>query len=195
MSVMSLAPVPEWLFPPEGGFTAADLDHLPDLPPHTELIDGSLILASPQASFHMRVLDALMIALRRTVPAHLRVRREMTVTLGRRQRPEPDVIVIKATGESDPGQTTYYPDDVLLAVEVVSPESTVRDRQRKPQLYAKAGIKHFWLVENEQFKPVLHTYLLDPVKGSYDRTGIHHGIASLDLPYPIEIDFSEIDRL
>jgi hypothetical protein len=30
---MSAAPLPEWAIPPEGGFTAADLDRLPDLPP------------------------------------------------------------------------------------------------------------------------------------------------------------------
>ena len=37
---------------------------------------------------------------------------------------------------------------VMLAVEVVSPESEARDRHRhrKPQLYAHAGIPHFWLV-------------------------------------------------
>lgn len=195
MGDMGLAPVPDWMFPPEGGFEAADLDRLPELPSHTELIDGSLVLRSPQASFHSLVLDVLEVDMRRTLPAHLRVRREMTVTLGLRQRPEPDLIVIKASGETDPGQTTYAPDDVLLAAEVVSPESKVRDRKRKPVLYAEAGIKHFWLVENEQSKPVLHTYLLDPVKGSYDRTGIHQGIVKLNLPYPIEIDFSEIDRL
>ena len=195
MSVMSLAPVPEWMFPPEGGFTADDLDHLPDLPPHTELIDGSLVLVSPQASFHMRAITLLETALRRTVPADLRVRREMTVTLGRSQRPEPDLIVIRANAERDSGQTTYAPDDVVLAVEVVSPESRDRDRKRKPDLYAEAGIRHFWLVENDQYKPILQTYMLDTVATTYRQTGIHAGTAKLDVPYPIEIDFSEIDRL
>ena len=31
-----------WPVPPPEGFTADDLDRIPDLPPHTELIDGSL---------------------------------------------------------------------------------------------------------------------------------------------------------
>lgn len=31
-----------WPVPPEGGWTADDLDRIPGLPPHTELIDGSL---------------------------------------------------------------------------------------------------------------------------------------------------------
>ena len=195
MNVTSLAPVPEWMFPPEGGFTADDLDHLPDLPPHTELIDGSLVLVRPQTHFHSLANDVLEHALRRTAPADLRVRRQMTVTLGRSQRPEPDLIVISANAERNLGQTTYAPDDVVLAVEVVSPESRDRDRERKPQLYARAGIRHYWLVENDQYKPVLQTYMLDTVSGSYGKTGMHSGTAKLTVPYPIEIDFSEIDRL
>jgi Uma2 family endonuclease len=183
------------MFPPEGGFTADDLDHLPDLPPHTELIDGSLILASPKASCHSLVIDVIVAALRRTAPADLRVRREMTVTLGRSQRPEPDLIVIRANAARNSRQTTYASDDVVLAVEVVSPESRDRDRKRKPELYAEAGIRHFWLVENDQHKPVLQTYMLDTVATTYRQTGIHAGTAKLDVPYPIEIDFSGIDRL
>lgn len=195
MSVMSLAPVPDWMIPPEGGFTADDLDHLPDLPPHTELIDGSLILVSAQASYHMRVLSLLEMKLRGAAPPSLRVRREMTVTLGRTQRPEPDLIVIYAQAELDGNQTTYFVDDVVLAIEVVSPESRDRDRKRKPLLYAEAGIGHFWLVENEKGTPVLHTYELDHVTHAYALTGIHRGLVKLDAPYPVEIDFSEIERL
>lgn len=195
MSVMSLAPVPKWMFPPEGGFTADDLDHLPDLPPHTELIDGSLILVSPQASFHMRVIDMLVATLRRTAPVDLLVRREMTITLDRTQRPEPDIIVIKAGAEKHDGQTTYRPDDVILVIEVVSPESQDRDRKRKPQLYAEAGIRHFWLIENERYRPILQTYMLDSLVPTYHQTGIHEGSFTLDVPYPIGIDFSEIKRM
>jgi Uma2 family endonuclease len=192
---MSLAPVPEWMFPPEGGFTADDLDHLPDLPPHTELIDGSLILASPQASFHMRAITLLEAALRRTAPADLRVRREMTITLDWDQRPEPDIIVIHAAAEHNEDQTSYARGDALLAVEVVSPESRSRDRKRKPLLYAEAGIEHFWRVEREQGERVLYTYRLDPSKGAYEETGRYVGSAKLSFPYPVEIDFSELDRL
>lgn len=195
MTLMSPAPVPEWMFPPEGGFTAEDLDNLPDLPPHTELIDGSLVLVSPQLDFHSLILDVLVAALRRNVPADLRVRREMTITLGRTQRPEPDLIVIRADPTRPRGRTSYLPQDVVLAVEVVSPESRDRDRQRKPQLYAQAGIRHYWLVENDQYKPVLQTYMLDTVSGTYRETGMYTGTAELELPYPIEIDFGELERL
>jgi hypothetical protein len=50
-------------------------------------------------------------------------------------------------------------------------------------------------VENERGEPVLYTYELDELTGSHVPTGIHRGSAKLDEPYPIEIDFSEIDRM
>ena len=90
---MTTAQLPDWVMPPPGGFTAEDLDRLTDLLPHTELIDGSLVFVSLQANFHTLMMDLLVNGLRRSASADLRVRREMSVILGRRQRPEPDVSV------------------------------------------------------------------------------------------------------
>jgi len=72
-------PVPDWLMPPPQGFTAEDLDRLTGLPPHTELIDGSLVLVSPQVDYHSLAIDLLVAGLRRQAPDTLRARREMTV--------------------------------------------------------------------------------------------------------------------
>lgn len=187
--------VPDWMRPPPGGFTAADLDRLPGLPPHTELIDGSLVLVSPQTNFHMLVMRLLERGLERAAPEGLRVRREMTITLHTRQRPEPDVMVITAAADEGPEQTTYQAEDVILVIEVVSPDSEARDRERKPQLYAGAGIEHFWRVENASGKPVVYVYELDPATRSYALTGIHHERLRLSIPFTIDIDLSEIDGL
>lgn len=84
--------------PPPEGYFAEGLDRLPDLPPHTELIDGSLVFMSPRMKFHMRVLRAIEGELVRRAPAHLEVCREMTVSLGARQRPETDLMVVRASG-------------------------------------------------------------------------------------------------
>ncbi|MBL1081602.1 hypothetical protein JK359_06350 [Streptomyces actinomycinicus] len=45
------------LTPPEGGWTGDDLDRLPNLPPHPELIDGILVFASPQTMFRVRAVS------------------------------------------------------------------------------------------------------------------------------------------
>lgn len=119
----------------------------------------------------------------------------MTITLDDDQRPEPDLLVLHANAVRDLRQTTFVPSDVVLAAEVVSPESRSRDRKRKPMLYAEAGIEHFWLIENERGKPVLHTHLLNESSDGYDKTGRYEGIAKISEPFPLEIDFSEVDRL
>ncbi|MGN9812452.1 Uma2 family endonuclease [Micromonospora sp. BQ11] len=193
---MSAQPVFEWPKPPPGGYTAEDLDRLPDLPPHTELIDASLVFVSPQKAFHSLAVDLLVHGLRRTAPKHLRVRREMSVTLGPRQRPEPDLLVVRASAETGPDQTWYPPDAVELVVEVVSPDSEERDRERKPQLYAKAGIRHFWRVEDGSGGAiVLYAYELDPATHAYALTGIYHDRLSVKLPFEVDLDLTEIDQL
>lgn len=184
-----------WYIPPEEGFRAEDLDHIPELPPHAELIDGSLVFVSPQTNFHLLTMDVIVSGLRRTAPSSVRVRREMTVTLDPRQRPEPDVLVVRTEAVKGPGQTDYRPADVVLAVEVVSTDSEIRDRERKPQLYAKAGIPHFWRVENTSGRPTVCVYELDLATKAYALTGIHHDRLKLTVPFDIDIDLTEIDRL
>ncbi|MEU7004388.1 Uma2 family endonuclease [Nonomuraea sp. NPDC046570] len=187
--------LPDWVFPPPGGFTAEDLDHIPDLPAHTELVDGSLVFVSPQASFHMRTLSLLEFELRRLAPDTLRVRREMSVALNPRQRPEPDLTLIHADAVRNDNETFYQAQDVVLVVEVVSPESELRDRIRKPLLYAEARLPHFWRVENQEGRPVVYVYELDPSTGIYAITGIHHDRLKLTVPFDVDIDLTEIDKL
>ncbi|MEV6214089.1 Uma2 family endonuclease [Nocardia sp. NPDC051833] len=182
---------PDWLVPPPEGFTADDLDRLTGLPPHTELIDGSLVFVSPQMKFHMRVIRFLDTELNRQAPELFEVCREMTVTIGPRQRPEPDVMIVDVAADTGLEQTTYLPHDVVLAIEVVSPDSVIRDRKRKPVLYADAGIPHFWRVENVDGRAVVYVFELDPATGQYAPTGIYHDTLELTLPFPITLDLAE----
>src|SRR5580700_1965085 len=85
-----------WPRPPVSGFTAEDLDRIPDLPPHTELIDGSLVFVSPQRIFHTVAIKLIAKALNRLAPDGYLALPEMTIILGPRQRPEPDVVVVHA---------------------------------------------------------------------------------------------------
>ncbi|MFI6323159.1 Uma2 family endonuclease [Nonomuraea sp. NPDC050556] len=183
--------LPDWVFPPPGGFTAESLDHLPDLPAHTELIDGSLVFVSPQRAFHSTILFVLQKELVKSVPPGFRVRREMSIILDSSQRPEPDLIILRPETEINRDTTSFSAKDVLLVVEVVSPESAVRDRKRKPQLYAEAGIPHFWRIEDT----VVHVYELDAPNPVYAVTGIHHDRLKLSVPFDLDIDLTEVDAL
>ena len=181
-----------WPVPPQDGYTVDDLFTLPDLPPHTELIDGSLVFVSPQRDFHSTMIDLLVTGLRRTVPKELKVRREMTVVLDRRNGPEPDVSAVRAGAVTGPDLTRFEAKDVLLAVEVVSPDSEARDRDAKPRKYAAAGIPYFWLVEmaDPNQHPVVRAYEIDPVNKTYALTGIHHDYLKLTVPYDIDVDIT-----
>ncbi|MEV5985760.1 Uma2 family endonuclease [Streptomyces sp. NPDC052051] len=181
-----------WPVPPQDGYTVDDLFTLPDLPPHTELLDGSLVFVSPQRRFHSTVIDLLVTGLRTTVPKHLKVRREMTVVLDRHNGPEPDISVLHAEADTGPEQSRYEASDVVLAIEVVSPSSEGRDRQYKPLKYAMAGIPYFWLVEmvGAPERPAVRTYELDPVTKTYTPTGTHYDRLKLGVPYDIDIDIT-----
>ena len=185
----------QWPYVPPDGWTAADLDHIsPDGPygeldalKRIELIDGDLIVKSPQTEFHMRVVDGLRSELRRQSPEEFTAAREMDVLLGPRQRPCPDVSVVAKSAAADMDRTYYEAKDVLLVVEVVSKSSEIRDRERKPDLYAHGGIEHFWRVENRDGQPVVYVYEIDPATQTYALTGIFHDRLKITVPFAIDI--------
>ncbi|MEV7560216.1 Uma2 family endonuclease [Streptomyces sp. NPDC089795] len=186
------AELPEWMLPPRpSGWEADDLDHWPQAPRHTELIDGALIfMMSPQRNWHARLVENLTFALRQAAPDDIEVSREMTIRLDRRSRPEPDILA--AAVPYDPDRTRYLPDEVTLVIEVVSEESVDRDRSIKPFKYAQAGIPHFWRVEDEEGEPVVHVYELDTVTRTYVPTGIHRERLKVAVPFPADIDLGTL---
>ncbi|MFI2718588.1 Uma2 family endonuclease [Streptomyces collinus] len=192
MSVAPKASKPTWPTPPEGGWTADDLDRLPNLPPHTELIDGSLVFGSPQTIFHERAIDFFKWQLQSLAPADLEVFREFTIDLDRQNRPEPDVVVVRGNVVVDPDQTRFPAEAVLLAIEVVSEDSVSRDRETKPLKYARAKIPHYWRVENENGRAAVHVFELEPTTGTYTGINIFRERMKVDVPFPADLDLTRI---
>ena len=192
------APVPDWIIPPYEGFSAEDFLAMSELPPHSELIDGSLVFVSPQAKWHTRVVNLLTRMLDDAGEPGLRADGEMMVRLGERQVLEPDVVVVTAEAFDRVEPDTYYfAEDAVLVVEAVSPESRTRDRRAKPALYAEAGIPHFWRVERDAVDgAVISTFERELATGQYLPTGIHHGRIAVDVPFPMDFGISadEIER-
>ncbi|WP_149180255.1 Uma2 family endonuclease [Streptomyces sp. TRM49041] len=188
------ATLPEWLYPPrDSGWEADDLDRIPNLPRHTELIDGALIfMMCPQRSWHDRVIRRLTAALEDLAPTGHTVEAQMTVRLSTKSRPEPDVVAAKVA--YDPDRTCFLPDEVDLVVEIVSEESRERDRETKPFKYARAGIRHFWRIEEEHGLPVLHSYELDDTTRVYVATGIHRERIKTAVPFDLDIDLAGLIR-
>lgn len=184
--------LPDWMRPPRAeGWFAEDLDRLPEAPRHTELIDGALVFVMwPQRWWHGHLVTMLTVALMEQAPADVRVGREMTIKLDQRNRPEPDLLV--TTADYDGDRTWFAPDEVRLAVEVVSPESAHRDRTVKLRKYAEAGIPHFWRIEEENRAPVVHVYELDEPTASYVPVGIFRGSLHRPLPFEINLDLDKL---
>ncbi|GAA2640680.1 Uma2 family endonuclease [Paractinoplanes durhamensis] len=180
--------VPEWMRPPRPeGWYADDLDKLAEAPRHTELIDGALVFRlSPQRVWHTRMVTALVKSLMDQAPAGVEVDREITIRLDRWNRPEPDLLA--TTAPYDPSRTFFTPDETLLTVEVVSPESAHRDRSVKLRKYAEAGIANHWRVEDEDGSPVVHAYELDGPTRAYVPTGIHRHELRTTTPFAINLD-------
>ncbi len=167
---------------PDDGWT---LDNLPDnLPKHTELIRGVLVVSPPKA-WHMGVVGVLWWHLRSQAPAEFEVMREMAVKRSQRSAPEPDLSIIRAEAYSRQ-KSIFSPEDFVMAAEVISPESEERDREDKPIIYAAMGIPTFWLIEcGPDEAPIVHEHEL--YGGAYRLMRTHIGRLKTQIPFTIDI--------
>ncbi|MFH9606164.1 Uma2 family endonuclease [Streptomyces sp. NPDC017448] len=192
MSIEPEASEPRWAVPPEGGWTADDLDTLPDLPPHTELIDGSLVFSSPQTVFHARAVSFFGEQLRAAAPPGADTISRFTIDIDRHNRPEPDVIVVREGAVRSMDRTRVPGGSVLLVVEVASEDSLSRDRETKPVKYARAAIPHYWRVENHDGRAVVYVFEREPATGAYTSTGIFHDRMKVSVPFAVDLDLTAI---
>ncbi|RLU99438.1 restriction endonuclease [Streptomyces griseocarneus] len=187
-----MSSLPDWMRPPRPeGWYADDLDHLPEAPRHTELIDGALVFRLlPQRLWHSRINSELTYALTKQAPPGFEVAREMTIRLDERNRPEPDLVVTTAAFEPD--RTWFAPAEIQLVAEATSPESAHRDRTVKLRKYAEAGIPHYWCVEEENEAPVVHVYELDEPTKQYTPVGIFRDELKRPVPFEITLDLGAL---
>ena len=155
-----------------------------------EIVDGALVVSPPPGKIHEYVAEELRAAIRRALPAGLKVVGPLGLELPRSYR-IPDLLVLPvAFFRSD--QPKVEPDDVVLAIEVVSPGSTTTDRVTKPAQYAAAGIAAYWRVETE---PVgLTAYVLPPGADTYAESGSWgpEQTARLTEPFSVEVDLGSL---
>jgi Uma2 family endonuclease len=95
---------------------------------------------------------------------------------------------------TNPGADLVVSDaaDVVLAVEIVSPGSVLRDRAIKPQLYAAGGIPHHLRVEVSDEGPTAFAYRLRD--GRYQEVARVEPGQRLRLadPFTIDVDLAEL---
>jgi Uma2 family endonuclease len=107
-----------------------------------ELLEGQIMVLSPQKAPHFSTVDRVTEALRRHFGSGYQVRMQGPIDFGQTSEPEPDVAVV--VGErADFAQA--HPTSAVLIVEV-SDTTVSYDRRRKGSLYARAGVADYWIV-------------------------------------------------
>jgi Uma2 family endonuclease len=136
-----------------------------DLPeqawPRQEIFDGSLHVTPLAGVTHQRITTRLTAALIHAAPNDLEVLAGVNVL--RRTETDrlliPDIAVVDAaaaTKASVAGSAALRPEDVYLAVEVISPSSRATDLHLKKQLYAEWKVGSYWVVDPQERE--IHEY-------------------------------------
>lgn len=109
-----------------------------------ELLDGELVVVSPQGPEHSSLTEAIRGVLEGLWRRGVHTRCHSPLEADPYNLPEPDVAVVRGAARDYLGR---YPTaaDVLLVVEV-SRTSQTADRE-KATVYARAGVPVYWLVD------------------------------------------------
>jgi Uma2 family endonuclease len=129
--------------------TIEELWALPEDGQRHELLDGVHVVTPAPTYRHQFLHGALFEALRGAVrgrgnlavlssPADIR--------LGSRTMVQPDLFVLRIDPAAPP-QDWSEADPPLLAIEILSPSTAVRDRGAKRRIYQQAGVQEYWVVD------------------------------------------------
>ena len=107
-----------------------------------ELIDGEVILMSPQEAGHATAVELVARILEKAFGEGYHVRDQKPLDLGEGHEPEPDAAVVIGSPRD---YAQAHPKTAVLVVEVAL-SSVDYDRVVKGSLYAKSGIPEYWLL-------------------------------------------------
>ncbi|MEU5785604.1 Uma2 family endonuclease [Micromonospora lupini] len=166
--------------------TIEDVLALPDDAPRVELRDGVLVVVPSPTFGHQNIGNLLWMWLRQYAPVELTPATAVGVAINYRNSLEPDVVLLKRPVAAD--HHYFEAEQVVLAVEVVSPGTRRRDRLEKPADYADAGIPHYWRIEQN---PV-HVYAYDLVDGRYELAADSAEELIVSKPFDIRLRVRDI---
>lgn len=166
--------------------TVDDLERLPDDGRRYELVDGRLDVSPAPVSIHSLVEARLCQYLGFEVaPADFVVMQGAGINFNadRTHHRIPDVVVLNETDFEQP----YLTRPPLLAIEVVSPESVLRDHHTKRREYANFGIQAYWIVTPDEEKPGIVELRLENGEYREVQQAIGEDTFATDFPFPIEL--------
>lgn len=150
-----------------------------------ELLEGELVLMSPQSPRHVRFTEKISRLLEAAFGPGFYARHHAPLAAGPESLPEPDIAIC-------PGDADRYDDrhpggsEAVLVVEI-SHTSVAHDR-RKAAIYARAGVSVYWRVDLEarrlevRFQPQPNgEYAVTRVLGAGDRVEVPGTTVSLEV--------------
>jgi Uma2 family endonuclease len=125
-------------------FTVDDLEGFPDDGNRYELIDGMLLVSPGPSWEHQEVGLSLFAQLRASCPPDLRaLAAPFAVQTALDTEVQPDVLVARYVDF----RSTNLPVAPLLAVEVLSRGTRLKDRNLKKAHYERIGVTSYWIVD------------------------------------------------
>lgn len=126
---------------------------------HIELIRGVILQMSPQNVPHSAAIQRLNRWLQPALHGRADVRVQLPFVAGDDSLPEPDLAIVDpATADG-----VEHPDRAFLLIEVAN-TSLAFDRGEKAELYARAGVPEYWVVNLVDRVIERHT---QPIAGAY----------------------------
>ncbi len=128
-----------------------------------ELLNGELIEMSPEGILHAGLSSDAADYLRERLGNQAKVREAKPITLLNDSEPEPDIAIVKPLGDLYKTERHPYPSDIFWVIEY-SNTSLGKDLQVKHQIYAKANIIEYWIINLKTRELIV---LRNPVDDNY----------------------------
>lgn len=142
-----------------------------------ELIEGEIVPMGPKYSAHERIKSKVAMALVRACPAELIVGFETSIFLSPDTFVEPDISIYPERLKS---QEVRGP-DVSLAIEDAA-SSLSYDLNLKAKLYARHGVREYWVVDANERVAFVHLAPSETGWGSVTRKGPEEVLRSAAVP-------------
>ncbi|MFI9841125.1 Uma2 family endonuclease [Nonomuraea sp. NPDC051941] len=178
------------VIPGRAPFTVDDLLELPDDGNRYELFNGSLLVSPAPTVLHQIAITYGLLLLKHAAPPQMEVLTTVNLKATNQDVYIPDLVVVPKKRSRTTG-LMFSPQDVLLAVEVGSPSTKMRDKVLKAEAYGDAGIPVYWRIEPEE-GPTLWVYELKDE--CYDTPVRYKAgtLASFTWPFPVSFDPAEL---
>ena len=169
--------------------TYQDYCHLPEDHNRYEILEGDLAVTPSPATVHQTISKRIQLAFMLQIEARNRgtvFNAPVDVIFNDNNVAQPDLLVLSPQNRNRISQRGIEgaPD---LIVEILSPSTADRDRNTKLKLYAKHGVREYWIVDPKEHTISIHT-LIEGRVHQVQHFGRNDKVTSLLFELNMEID-------